>query len=156
MKKGKFTMTISIGCTALILTMIMFTQFKTIEETDITAIETMRETELREELADLKTKYDEIDQKIMETENKINEYKTELANNADSSQLLKNEIAEAEDYLGYTTLEGEGIEIILSDNEIKALLDMLKGDLTLKCPHGRPIAVKITRTEIDKWFKRIV
>ena len=44
----------------------------------------------------------------------------------------------------------------LSDNEIKALLDMLKGDLTLKCPHGRPIAVKITRTEIDKWFKRIV
>jgi len=44
----------------------------------------------------------------------------------------------------------------LSDNEIKSLLDMLKGDLGLKCPHGRPIAVKITRTEIDKWFKRIV
>ena len=32
MKKGKYTMTISIGCTALILTMIIFTQFKTIEE----------------------------------------------------------------------------------------------------------------------------
>ena len=62
MKKAKFTMTISIGCTALILTMIMFTQFKTIEETDITAIETMRETELREELADLKTKYEAIDE----------------------------------------------------------------------------------------------
>ncbi len=44
----------------------------------------------------------------------------------------------------------------LSDSEIDALLKLLKGDLGLKCPHGRPIAVKITRTEIDKWFKRIV
>ena len=61
MKKGKYTMTICIGCTALILTMIMFTQFKTVEETDITAIETMRETELRSELADWKTKYEELE-----------------------------------------------------------------------------------------------
>lgn len=44
----------------------------------------------------------------------------------------------------------------LSDGEIDALLAALKGDLGLKCPHGRPIAIKITRTEIDKWFKRIV
>lgn len=127
MKKGKLTMIISIGCTALILTMIIFTQFKTVEETDITAIETMRETELREELADLKAKYEEIDEKISETENKINEYKTELANNADSSQLLQNEIAEAEDYLGYTPLVGEGIEVILSDgNDIIQYYDLLK------------------------------
>lgn len=44
----------------------------------------------------------------------------------------------------------------LSDNEIDALLNALNGNLALKCPHGRPIAVKISRTEIDKWFKRIV
>ena len=44
----------------------------------------------------------------------------------------------------------------MSDDEIKVLLKLLKGNLGLKCPHGRPIAVKITRTEIDKWFKRIV
>ena len=44
----------------------------------------------------------------------------------------------------------------LSESEIKLLLDMLKGNLGLKCPHGRPIAVKISRSEIDKWFKRIV
>ena len=94
MKKGKLTLTISIGCTALILTMIIFTQFKTVDKTDITAIETMRETELRTELADWKTKYEEIDEKILETENKINEYKTELSNNADSSKLLENEIIE--------------------------------------------------------------
>ena len=44
----------------------------------------------------------------------------------------------------------------LSDDEVKTLMEMLKGDLGLKCPHGRPIAVRITRNEIDKWFKRIV
>ena len=36
--KGKITMTICVGCTALILTMIMFTQFKTVDETDITVL----------------------------------------------------------------------------------------------------------------------
>lgn len=44
----------------------------------------------------------------------------------------------------------------LSDDDIKIILTQLKGDLGLKCPHGRPIAVKISRAEIDKWFKRIV
>jgi DNA mismatch repair protein MutL len=24
------------------------------------------------------------------------------------------------------------------------------------CPHGRPIAVKVTKTEVEKWFRRIV
>ena len=44
----------------------------------------------------------------------------------------------------------------LSDLELKTLLNVLKENLGLKCPHGRPVAIKITRTEIDKWFKRIV
>lgn len=44
----------------------------------------------------------------------------------------------------------------LSISEIDALLDMLKGNMGLKCPHGRPIAIKLTETEIDKWFKRII
>lgn len=44
----------------------------------------------------------------------------------------------------------------LSKDDMKELLKMLNGNMGLKCPHGRPIAVKITRTEIDKWFKRIV
>jgi len=44
----------------------------------------------------------------------------------------------------------------LSENEINALLELMQNNLGLKCPHGRPVCIKITRTEIDKWFKRII
>lgn len=45
---------------------------------------------------------------------------------------------------------------ILSEDEIEVLLKAMKYNTALRCPHGRPVTVKISRTEIDKWFKRIV
>ncbi len=44
----------------------------------------------------------------------------------------------------------------LTDSEKEKLFEMLHGDLGLKCPHGRPVAVRLTKTEIEKMFKRIV
>ncbi len=44
----------------------------------------------------------------------------------------------------------------LSQEEIRALMAKINGNMGLKCPHGRPVAVRITNTEIKKWFKRIV
>ncbi len=116
--KAKITLTICIGFTALILTAIMFTQFKTVDQTDITAIETMREAELRTELTSWKTKYEDIETKIEERDSKIKEYKQELNNGASSLQLLEDEIKEAENYLGYTDLQGQGIVVTLKDTDI--------------------------------------
>lgn len=46
---------------------------------------------------------------------------------------------------------------ILFDEEIKVLLTNISGkDQVLLCPHGRPIILKVTKTDIEKWFKRLV
>ena len=44
----------------------------------------------------------------------------------------------------------------LTKEEIDALFALMDGDMGLKCPHGRPVVVKMSRTEIEKMFKRIV
>ncbi len=45
----------------------------------------------------------------------------------------------------------------LSQSEIDALLgEISEQNIELFCPHGRPIAVRFSKKEIEKWFKRIV
>ena len=112
-------MIVSIGATALILTTVLLIQFKTVKETDITAIETMREAELRTELSSWKSKYDEIATKLQETEDKISNYRNDIENNQKNSELLSEELAETEKYLGYTDVKGEGLTITLADTDYK-------------------------------------
>jgi DNA mismatch repair protein MutL len=44
----------------------------------------------------------------------------------------------------------------LTEQEREKLFEMVKDNLGLKCPHGRPICVKLTKTQIERMFKRIV
>lgn len=45
----------------------------------------------------------------------------------------------------------------ISKKDIESLIkQMIDLNVTLFCPHGRPIIVKVSRKEIEKWFKRIV
>lgn len=44
----------------------------------------------------------------------------------------------------------------LTKPEMDELLRKINGDMGLKCPHGRPIVVKMTKSQIEKMFKRIV
>ena len=45
----------------------------------------------------------------------------------------------------------------LTNEEIEKLLDMVKeSNSPLLCPHGRPYVVKITKSQVEKWFKRVL
>ena len=104
---------ISIACFALVL--VMFMQFKIVNQTDITAIENMRETELRTELANWKAKYEETETKYQETTAKIEEYKQTKQSNEETEKIVDTELEQVNLTLGKTDVEGEGIEVFLGE-----------------------------------------
>lgn len=121
MKKDRIVLSIIIGLVCIILTTFIFVQFKIVEETNITGIETARETELQTMLSSWKTKYEEIEEKLIETQDKINEYKDKIESNEQASELLEEEIQQTSMLVGKTDVIGEGVTITLEDNNEKSI-----------------------------------
>ena len=117
MKKGKIALAITIAIACFSLVCVMSMQFKIVNQTDITAVENMREAELRTELANWKAKYEEVEDKYQETQNMIEEYKRTKESNEETSELVDEELEQVNMSLGKTDVEGEGIEIILRETE---------------------------------------
>lgn len=99
------------------LTCVMFMQFRTVEETDITSIENMREAELRTTLAEWKSKYEETYQKLVDTNKKIEEYNEKIEKNEEVSGLIDKELEQSELMIGKTDVYGEGVIVTLRDNQ---------------------------------------
>lgn len=119
--KNKNIMAVIIGGVCIILVGVMFAQFKTVEETDITGIETAREAELQTMLSSWKTKYEEIEEKLADTKSKIEEYNEKVQSNGEASELLDEELEQSNLLVGKTNVEGEGIIITLKDNDEKSI-----------------------------------
>ncbi len=117
MKKGKIIMTVTIGIACFLLVMIIFMQFKMVHETDITSIDTMRESELRKELASWKSKYEDVEQKYTEVSEKLKSYKEESNNDIETKKKLEDELAELNLILGKTNVVGPGITITIKDGD---------------------------------------
>ena len=114
-KKGKIIVTITIGIACLALSLVMFMQFKLVNETDITSIENMREEELRTELAAWKERYEEANAQYKEKSNTLQEYKEKEESDTETSNLVNEELERVNLLLGKTDVQGEGITITLRD-----------------------------------------
>lgn len=110
-------MTITIGIVCFVLAYVMVMQFKVVEETNITQIETMRESELTEKLASWKEKYDEVQKKLEETNNTLQEYRDKRASNQEATELLNKELLQAQTLAGLTDVKGDGVVITYTDYE---------------------------------------
>lgn len=108
-------MDVTIGLMCFVLVYVMFLQFKVVQQTDITSIKNKREEELRADLTSWKTKYEETNAQLIDTQNKIDEYKQKLENNQAASELLDKELEQANINLGKTDVQGEGVVITLRD-----------------------------------------
>ena len=116
MKKGKITVCITIAIACFALAIVMSMQFKVVKETDITSIETMREEELRTELANWKKMYKEAQEQYDEKSAKLTEYKEKEQSTEESSKLVEKELEQTKMYLGKTDVEGQGITIKIQEN----------------------------------------
>lgn len=115
--KEKLVMSITIGISCFALMLVMFMQFKVVKQTDITAIETMKESELKLELASWREKYNQLNEKYNEVVTKVEEYKNEKVSDEKTAELLKEELEQLNKALGKTDVEGEGIVIQLVDKK---------------------------------------
>lgn len=117
MKKDKIIVSITVFFMCIVLTCVMFMQFKTARQTNLTDIENMNEDELKSEIILWQNRYNEIDQKLTSRNQTIDEYESILQNNDETAKVLDKELNELEKLVGITDVRGDGIVITLEDND---------------------------------------
>lgn len=154
MKKGKVTITITIGIMCLILTAVIFVQFKTINQTDITSLENMREDELRAEISNYKLKVEEVSKELEETNLKIAEYEEAITTDKEASELLAKELERQNNLLGKNDVKGEGVVITLTDTRAQKITseDLRELINELKAAGAEAISINDERIVYDSYI----
>ena len=144
--KGKKAVTITIGIMSFILAFVMFMQFKFVQQTDFASIKSMREDELREELALWKNKSEEVEIQLQEVNGKIRDYETNIENNEATAQLIDKELQQNKLLLGETNVTGEGVIIYYEDDSKKVnATDLLRLVNELNLAGAEAIAINDQR-----------
>lgn len=123
MKKGKISIPITVALVCFLLSMTIFMQFKVVQETEETDIDTMQITELRQELANWKKKYEDTKGKYDETVETLKTYQEETLTDNQTKITLENELEKLELSLGKTDVQGEGIVLTLSEKSVAELAE---------------------------------
>lgn len=116
------------GIIALILVSSIFIQFKSVDVSKKLDIEGLREDELKTQITSYKSKYEETMEQYNANYNKIQEYKTAINEDKETTEILDAELEQAKTLLGLTDVTGSGIVVTLTDTE-EALYTYTADDL---------------------------
>lgn len=117
MKRDKIIVNITLSFMCIVLVCVIFMQFKTARQTNLTDIENMNEDELKNEILVWENKYNEVEKKLKGVNETISEYESILKDNKQTSEVLDKELNELQKLVGNTNVQGDGIILTLEDNE---------------------------------------
>ena len=146
-KINKIVLSIIIALICVVLIATILVQFKTVEETDITAIETMREAELRTSLSEWKSKYNEASEQLEETNNRIFEYEQKANDEQETKNLVESELKQTNMILGKTNVKGSGVIVTVEDGESEVQASYLV-DLVNELKYAGAEAISINGSRI--------
>ena len=148
MKKEKIILYFTIFLMCIMLFCIAFIQFKTANQTNLTDIKNMNEDELKKEIISWQNKYLNANTQLEDVNKKIKEYEENIYNSKESSELLKNEQEESAKLVGKTNVEGEGVIVILEDNDEQQITSNLLLNLVNELKYAGAEAVCINDNRI--------
>ena len=90
-------MYITLCVIGVILTSVIFVQFKTIGQTDVSNLQAMSDNELKTDISDLKAQYDETMKAISDGNKTIAEYQNQISSGKSASDLLAQELKQSND-----------------------------------------------------------
>ena len=115
---NKYKISIIIGSMCLLLSLGISIQIKTINNIGTSTTSTNEtENKLRDEILKTKEKYDNLYSDIEEAEKQLEEERTNATKNNSDLEDLEKSITEGNKVLGLTEITGQGITVILNDNQ---------------------------------------
>ena len=106
---------ITVGMLGMVLTVGICVQLKTINAADISGTIQLTDSNLKKSLLQWKSRYEESNKKLEDTEEKLIELRSTVAN-LGSDEETKQKIQKYQTILGMTDVQGEGIIITVADN----------------------------------------
>lgn len=117
MKKERKTIIFSSFVISLMFACVIFMQFKSATQTNLTDIQNMNEDELKKEIINWQNKYEDSQKKLDDINKKIKEYDGNISNGENNSSLLESEYQDILKNVGLTDVQGNGVIIKLQDND---------------------------------------
>lgn len=119
MNKKQIAITLGIMC--FILTVAICIQLKTIENTTTTISQSLKENGLRDEVLRWKERYDNVYEELNQSLKELEEVRKQATQNDTESSAKQEEIKNNNMLLGLSEVKGEGLQIVIADNNTGTL-----------------------------------